>query len=123
MVSNRRRRRRGQIAPLAYIKVAQVAKEHGGILEKCSQLFSSDAALRYQGVPIAITGTVEIHDEVEDVGAFWRHLPHEDLASMPCCACKIVGIELVALAEGIEYGLDLELMDCSARRRSMGALS
>lgn len=107
---------------LAYIKVAQVAKERGSILEKRSQLFRSHVALRYQGVPFAITSMVEIHDEVEDVGAFWRHLPHNDSASMPCCTCKVMGIELLAPVEGIEDSLNLELMDCSARRRSVGAL-
>lgn len=108
---------------MAYIKVAQVAKEHGSILEKRSELFRSDIASRYQGVPFPTASMVEIHDEVEDVGAFWRHLPHNDPASMPSCARKIVGIQLVALAESIKDGLDFELMDCSARRRSVGALS
>lgn len=65
---------------------------------------------------------VEVHDEVEDVGAFWRHLSHNDPASMPCCACKVVGVELLPLIESVEYGLDLELVDCSAKRRSVGAL-
>ena len=65
---------------------------------------------------------VEVYDKVEDVGAFRRHLSHNDPTSMPRCACKVVGVEFLALLESIEYGLDLELIDCSAKRRSVGAL-
>jgi len=65
---------------------------------------------------------VEVHDEVEDVGAFWRYLSQNDPASMPCCACKVVGVEFLALFDGVEYGLDLELVDYSAKKWSVGAL-
>lgn len=65
---------------------------------------------------------VEVHDKVEDVGAFWRYLSHNDPASMPCCACEVVGVEFLALHEGVEYGLDLELVDCRTGKRSVRAL-
>lgn len=64
---------------------------------------------------------VEVHDEVENARAFWRHLSHNDPASMSCRACKVVGVKFFAILESVEYGLDPELMDCSAKRRSVGA--
>lgn len=65
---------------------------------------------------------IEVHDEVEDIWAFWRHLPHDNFASMPCCACKMVRVELFTQLERIENRLHDKLMDSSAGRRGVGTL-
>jgi hypothetical protein len=48
---------------------------------------------------------IEVYDEVEDVWAFCRHLPHDNFASTPCWSCKIVRIELLTQLESIEIRL------------------
>ncbi len=65
---------------------------------------------------------IEVHDKVEDIWAFWRHLPHDNFASMPCGSCKMVRVELLTQLESIENWLYDKLMDCSAGRWDVGAL-
>lgn len=66
---------------------------------------------------------MELHDEVENVWAFRRHLAHDGSTSMPGGARYIVRVELLARFEGIENGLNEELVDYGARRGSVRALS
>lgn len=105
-----------------YVEVAQVAKEHAGILEKGVEFARGDITLRHQGVPLPTASMVKVHDEVEDVWTLRGNLSHYDSASMPCRSCKVVCVELLTRSEGIENRLHDEMVDCGTGGGSMRAL-
>lgn len=109
--------------PVTYIKVAQVAEEHGSIFQKRLQVFFCDATFRDQGIPFPAASMIEVDDEVEDIWALRRDLPHYDPATMPGGSSEIMGVELLTRLEGIENGLDHKLIDCSVRERVISAFN